>query len=292
MNATTNRKPLNQSDFICKIIEDLGVIQQPNWKKPKRAVKLECINCKTHIIKDASNGKLTRHCDKCKAEESSRSRIKPLNQEDFKMRIIEDLGTTTVSNTSTNTNRMAIFECLTCKKHFKARASGNTAKQQTQCIDCASTNNSRCDHPLYHVWNGIKQRCYSAKRKDYHRYGGAGVTMQDSWIDNSAEFITWCENNGWKPGLHIDKDIKCRELGINPPTYSENTISFVTCSTNCREANSRKIDQFDLSGNYLNTFNSAIEAAESLGKTSGDTITNVCRGRAKTSYGYIWKYNN
>jgi hypothetical protein len=41
MNATTNRKPLNQSDFICKIIEDLGVIQQPNWKIPKRAVKLE-----------------------------------------------------------------------------------------------------------------------------------------------------------------------------------------------------------------------------------------------------------
>ena len=57
------------------------------------------------------------------------TKLKPLNQEEFTMKIIEDLGTTTANKNTTATARYAIFECTVCNKHFKARATGATASK-------------------------------------------------------------------------------------------------------------------------------------------------------------------
>lgn len=291
MTQHFNRVPLKQEDFIMRIIKDLGIVERPEkWKIPKRAVILECIDCKAHVEKDTSNGKTAKHCDECKNKHSSLARTKPLDQKEFTMKIIKDLGKTTASDTTTNLGRYAIFECTDCKLHFKARASGKTAKEQKTCNACALRSDRMYSHPLYPVWNGIKQRCYSPIRKDYHRYGALGVTMADEWVDDPAAFILWCENNGWKPGLAVDKDIKCRELSISPAIYSPATVTFVTPSQNAREASGVPINQYTLDGVYIKTFNSAIEAGESLGLKSGNTITNVCRKRQHTTAGFKWAY--
>lgn len=53
-----------------------------------------------------------------------------------------------------------------------------------------------------------------------------------------------------------------------------------------------KVDQFDLNGNYITTFNSVTEANQAMiGSTHGH-IGEVCRGIQKTAYGYIWKYSD
>ena len=48
-----------------------------------------------------------------------------------------------------------------------------------------------------------------------------------------------------------------------------------------------------VSGKILNKFGSAREAARYLGNESKNVSINYClRGKQKTAYGYIWKYEN
>ena len=57
------------------------------------------------------------------------------------------------------------------------------------------------------------------------------------------------------------------------------------------------INQYSLQGEYLQSFPSAKAAADKLGKTTSTSkgatshITDVCRGKRKTAYGYIWKFS-
>lgn len=56
------------------------------------------------------------------------------------------------------------------------------------------------------------------------------------------------------------------------------------------------INQYDLDNNFIQSFPSVKAAAESLGKitltSNGATshISDVCRGKRKTAYGYKWKF--
>lgn len=51
----------------------------------------------------------------------------------------------------------------------------------------------------------------------------------------------------------------------------------------------KKVNQYDLNGNYIKTFSSVNEAGRALGKGHG-CIARVCRGEGKVSYGFIWRY--
>lgn len=56
------------------------------------------------------------------------------------------------------------------------------------------------------------------------------------------------------------------------------------------------INQYDLQDNFIQSFPSAKAAAESLGKVTSTSkgatshISDVCRGKRKTAYGYKWKF--
>lgn len=63
----------------------------------------------------------------------------------------------------------------------------------------------------------------------------------------------------------------------------------------CNEVLSKAVDQYDLEGNFIQTFVSQSAAARAVTNgrvTQGVDIGRVCKGKAKTSYGYIWKYHN
>lgn len=215
----------------------------------------------------------------------------PLLQSEYTMKIIKDLGKTTASTTATNLARYAIFECTMCNAHFKARASGAAAKKQLSCVECTKSADQFCKHPLYAIWNGIKQRCYSPKRKDYFRYGGVGVTMCDEWRDDVGAFITWCITNGWNSALVVDKDIKSAALSIAPAIYSPDTISFITVQQNAEYANAKVVEQYSLSGEFIQEFPSTVKAGQHVG-CSKSSIAACCRGITKTSKGFVWKYKN
>ena len=218
--------------------------------------------------------------------------LKPLLQEEFTMKIIKDLGKTTANENTTRIGRYAIFECTICNKHFKARASGTTARKQTCCQKCTRSEDKIYKHPIYSIWNGIKQRCYSPKRKDYHKYGGIGVTMSEEFKNSVHAFSTFCFENGWKPELVVDKDIKCRELGISPTIYSRETLSFITAQQNAEEANAKVVMQYTLDNKFIAEYVSTVSAALSIGKEkqASLSIAKCCRGVSHTAYGFKWKY--
>ena len=88
---------------------------------------------------------------------------------------------------------------------------------------------------------------------------------------------------------------------------SKDTVHFVLISNNIEIATNQTvnaklfgkiINQYDLDGNFLQSFSSARSAAASLGKITNTShgasshIADVCKGKRKTAYGFIWKYAN
>lgn len=55
---------------------------------------------------------------------------------------------------------------------------------------------------------------------------------------------------------------------------------------------SRPVLQLDKNGNIINEFSSAKEADEFYSSGKGHHISDVCNGKRKTAYGYIWKYKD
>lgn len=218
----------------------------------------------------------------------------PLNQNEYAIKILTDLGRLETKPGSGKFARYAMCECNSCKKPFKLRMGSTKAKLQTICITCSSTKHSLATTPLYAIWNGIRQRCYNARRKDFSHYGGVGVTMCDQWKDDVSAFSTWCLANGWTPDRVVDKDIKCRELGISPAVYSPETISFITVEENAREANSKVVQQFTTNNELVREFSSCTEAAVALRgrKSAKSSIANAARGTTHTAFGFVWKYKN
>lgn len=56
----------------------------------------------------------------------------------------------------------------------------------------------------------------------------------------------------------------------------------------------KKVDQYDLYGNYLRTFNSTAQASRFCGdyKTRGVGIQYCCKGKIKSYYGYQWRWHS
>ena len=56
------------------------------------------------------------------------------------------------------------------------------------------------------------------------------------------------------------------------------------------QANSKPILQFNIEGNFIKEWKSAMEAWKSNPKFDWSNISNCCKGKLKTSAGHIWKY--
>lgn len=49
--------------------------------------------------------------------------------------------------------------------------------------------------PTYKTWNMMKQRCLNPENDNYHKYGGAGVTVCDKWLT----FLGFYDDMGVRP---------------------------------------------------------------------------------------------
>ena len=55
---------------------------------------------------------------------------------------------------------------------------------------------------------------------------------------------------------------------------------------------SKPVNQYDLEGNFIKRWSSATEYYKSLGKKMGHGITDCCKNKRKTCYGFKWRYAN
>ncbi len=54
------------------------------------------------------------------------------------------------------------------------------------------------------LWRNIHDRCYNPKNGGYKNYGAKGIRVCSKWRD-FRKFAEWCAENGYEPGLSIDR---------------------------------------------------------------------------------------
>lgn len=65
------------------------------------------------------------------------------------------------------------------------------------CIQREISENSVSYDRLYHVWNGMKSRCYYENLESYRNYGGRGIAICDEWLNSYQSFRDWAYENGY-----------------------------------------------------------------------------------------------
>lgn len=116
------------------------------------------------------------------------------------------------------------------------------------------TSHGLSKHPIYKAWKGMRSRCYNENTKSYKKwYGGNGITVCDEWNNSFMAFYDWSIENGWKPGLELDRHPNTKG------NYEPN---------NCRWATELENNQNrEISLNYL--YNGQMIHATELAKIAG-----------------------
>lgn len=60
-----------------------------------------------------------------------------------------------------------------------------------------ATTHGGSNDRLYGIWCGMKRRCEKEYDKEYHAYGGRGITICDEWINNYPSFKEWAYSHGY-----------------------------------------------------------------------------------------------
>ena len=121
---------------------------------------------------------------------------------------------------------------------------------------------------LFGIWKNIQTRCYNQKSPAFSNYGGRGISMCEEWKNDFLSFFLWSTNNGYEPGLEIDRI-------DNDGPYAPRNCRWITRKENCR--NRRNNYQVEINGVI---YQSAAEAAEKLNIFSS-SLNNQIKKRGK-----------
>lgn len=90
---------------------------------------------------------------------------------------------------------------------------------------CNRTTHGMWEDPLYQIWNGIRQRCFNPKIKNYKRYGFRGITMEPAWKDDFKAFRDWVlDELGPRPTTEHSLDRINNEFG----SYTKGNLRWAT----------------------------------------------------------------
>lgn len=85
---------------------------------------------------------------------------------------------------------------------------------------------------LRKCYGDIKQRCYNPQSQGWKHYGAKGVRLCEDWLACPSAFFAWSLQNGWAPGLSLDR--------LRPGDYSPSNCEWVTRAENTRRMNARR----------------------------------------------------
>jgi hypothetical protein len=154
------------------------------------------------------------------------------------IKMIEDLGVLYATPDSKRRRHYVIYECPFCGKHFKTRVRpvGQDPIKSCGCMNRVFSTNANTTHgltktDLHKIWSGMRSRCYNPNASNFKRYGGRGITICEEWYKDFKVFYDWSLNNGYLPGLIIDRK-------ENDGNYCPENCRWATCSESIQ--NTRK----------------------------------------------------
>lgn len=120
--------------------------------------------------------------------------------------------------------RMFVTRCE-CGKVGHVSLHDLVLSKSRMCKSCSKTKHGALHHPLYHVIGDAIRRCYNTNDPAYKNYGGRGIEVCPQWCNDRGLFVSWGLQNGWKPGLELDRE-------DNDGDYTPENCRFVSRSTN------------------------------------------------------------
>lgn len=90
------------------------------------------------------------------------------------------------------------------------------------------------DSPEFRIWCGIRQRCLNPNSFDYWRYGGAGISICDSWKDSFQSFLDYV---GKRPSPKHSIDRYPNNFG----NYEPGNVRWATLSQQGRNRRTNRI---------------------------------------------------
>ncbi len=114
-----------------------------------------------------------------------------------------------------------------CQKHYqRLKAHGDPLYTKIERHGMRKTTE-------YNTWDRMIQRCENINDKDYHRYGGRGITVCDRWRNS---FLAFFENMGKRPysKAQIDRI-------NNDGNYQPGNCRWTTCIENIRNSSRVKL---------------------------------------------------
>lgn len=96
----------------------------------------------------------------------------------------------------------------------------------------------RIFHPIYKVWDGMKQRCYNPATANFMDYGGRGITICDEWVNDFEAFMAYV---GPRPSPRHSID----RYPNNDGNYEPGNVRWATQSQQARNRRSNRLIEVD-----------------------------------------------
>lgn len=114
---------------------------------------------------------------------------------------------TVLEKVGTNKNQKAIYNCVCDCGTEKIITAGDLKSGRVISCGCVAKSNLFELHEnnkthgfsnsrIYHVWNGMLQRCENPNSTAYKDYGGRGIKVCKEWHDIKV-FVKWAYENGY-----------------------------------------------------------------------------------------------
>jgi hypothetical protein len=176
-----------------------------------------------------------------------------------------------------------LCECTKCGSHVYVLRECLINRVVDYCDNCrpSGVRNER----LYHIYYGMRQRCYNPNNKRYEHYGGRGITLCDEWLNGGYDvFKKWSIEHGYQDGMSIDRIDKDKD-------YCPENCEWVSLSENTSRGNSGMVKNHskiefiyavDPSGNRIDIDNILAFSRKTGLNYSG--VNAAIRGRSKRHY--------
>jgi hypothetical protein len=169
------------------------------------------------------------------------------------MILLKDLGM--IPNKSGNKYRMGEYQCPQCLGVHNVYMHNAKKAKTNVCSTCVllnrNTTHGKSASKAYQVWNNMMGRCYRESHKNYHRWGGRGITVVGAWHDFET-FEIWFNKNYVEDFQidRIDNDAEYSPDNCRFTSRDENIHNSSICIASKSKSKYRYISRKLIKGHY------------------------------------------